>query len=123
MMSKIFRRDSLVENVTVKKKKEKNRVRNSYVNFRVTPEQRKIIEQRIALCGMKKQDFYTESLIHQKITAVGNVKTFDEMRRQIRTIDRHLASVERTDQLDLEVLEALRTILEILDGWEEREGE
>ncbi len=31
-------------------------------------------------------------------------------------IDEHLMNVQKADELDLEVLESLRTILEILDG-------
>lgn len=33
-------------------------------------------------------------------------------------IDRHLQEVERTEELDVEILESLRMILEILDGLE-----
>ena len=31
-------------------------------------------------------------------------------------IDRHLQEVERTEELDVEILESLRMILEMLDG-------
>ena len=45
----------------------------------------------------------------------------------MEAIDRHLLSVQRADELDWKVLESLRAILEILDGFynndEEAEGE
>ncbi len=31
-------------------------------------------------------------------------------------IDRHLQEIERTEELDVEILESLRMILEMLDG-------
>lgn len=33
-------------------------------------------------------------------------------------IDKHLQEVERTEELDVEILESLRMILEMLDGLE-----
>ena len=47
-MAKIYRRDNLVSGVTPKKKNEKNRKRSVIVNFRVTPEEKQLIDERIA---------------------------------------------------------------------------
>ena len=48
-MAKIYRRDNLVSGVTPKKKNEKNRKRSVIVNYRVTPEEKQIIDERIAI--------------------------------------------------------------------------
>ena len=48
---------------------------------------------------------------------MGNVKTFDAIRREMKVIDEHLCQVQRADELDLQVLESLRVILEILNGF------
>ncbi len=48
-MAKIYRRDNLVSGVTTKKKNEKNRKRSVIVNFRVTPKEKKFIDDRIIL--------------------------------------------------------------------------
>ena len=47
-MAKIYRRDNLVSGVTPKKKNEKNRKRSVIVNFRVTSEEKQLIDERIA---------------------------------------------------------------------------
>lgn len=52
---------------------------------------------------------------------MGNVKTFDAIRREMKVIDEHLCQVQRADELDLQVLESLRAILEILNGFYEAE--
>lgn len=121
-MAKIYRRDNLVSGVRPKKKNEKNRKRSVIVNFRVTPEEKQLIDERIALSGLARAEFFINSCMHQKIVTFGNVRTFGEMKRKIIGIDRHLQQIEKSEELNLEVLESLRMILEMLDGLE-REDE
>ena len=56
-MAKIYRRDNLVSGVTPKKKNEKNRKRSVIVNFRVTPEEKQLIDERIAYLDFRGQNF------------------------------------------------------------------
>lgn len=120
-MAKIYRRDNLISGVRPKKKNEKNRKRSVIVNFRVTPEEKQLIDERIALSGLARAEFFINSCMHQKIVTFGNVRTFDEIKRKLARIDRHLQQIEKSEELDIEVLESLRMILEMLDGLE-REG-
>lgn len=115
-MGKIYRRDTLTKNVSPKKKDEKARKRNMILNFRVTPEEKIMIENRIALSGMAKAEYFIQSCLHNEIHTTGNIRTFDEMRKQIKQVDEHLCSVSASDELELEVLESLRTIVEILNS-------
>jgi len=115
-MGKIYRRDTLIKNVSPKKKDEKARKRNVILNFRVTPEERILIENRIALSGMPKAEYFIQSCLHNEIRTTGNIRTFDEMRKQIKIVDEHLCSIATLEELELEVLESLRTIVEILDS-------
>lgn len=114
-MAKIYRRDNLIANVTPKPKSNK-RKRNVIMNFRVTQEEKKLIDDRIALSGLSRADFFIKSCMHQKISTFGNIRTFEEIKRKMVLIDRHLQEVERTEELDVEILESLRMILEMLDG-------
>lgn len=119
-MARIYRRKSLIKN-TNPIVKEKKRKRNLIMNFRVSEEEKEAIENRIALSGLKKQDFFIQSCMHQKIVTIGNVKTFDEMKNKMKLVDQHLLELAEVDELEMDKLELLRTILEILDGleWEE----
>ena len=114
-MAKIYRRDNLIANVTPKPKSNK-RKRNIIMNFRVTQEEKKLIDDRIALSGLSRADFFIKSCMHQKISTFGNIRTFEKIKRKMVLIDRHLQEVERTEKLDVEILESLRMILEMLDG-------
>lgn len=121
-MAKIYRRDNLVSGVVPKKKNEKNRKRSVIVNFRVTPEEKQFIDERIALSGLPRAEFFIQSCMQQKVITFGNVKTFDAIRKKLLVIDEHLQAVEKSEELDLEILESLRMILEMLAGLE-REDE
>ena len=121
-MAKIYRRENLVSGVTPKKKNEKNRKRSVIVNFRVTPEEKKLIDERIALSGLPRAEFFIQSCMQQKVITFGNVKTFDAIRKKLLVIDEHLQVVEKSEELDLEILESLRMILEMFAGLE-REDE
>ena len=121
-MAKIYRRDNLVSGVTPKKKNEKNRKRSVIVNFRVTPEEKQLIDERIALSGLPRAEFFIQSCMYQKVITFGNVKTFDGMKKKLLVIDEHLQAVGKSEELDLKILESLRMILEMLAGLE-REDE
>ena len=56
--------------------------------------------------------------MHQKIVTFGNVRTFDEIKKKLAEIDRHLQQIEKSEELDIEVLESLRMVLEMLAGLE-----
>lgn len=121
-MAKIYRRENLVSGVTPKKKNEKNRKRSLIVNFRVTPEEKQFIDERIALSGLPRAEFFIQSCMYQKVITFGNVKTFDAIRKKLLVIDEHLQAVEKSEELDLKILESLRMILEMFAGLE-REDE
>ncbi len=114
-MAKIYRRSTLISG-TKKKKKEKNRVRNIIMNFRVSPEEKEMIENRIRLSGLAKGEFFIRSCTGQKIVATGNIKTFDAIRESVKEIDKHLLGISMAEELDEGILLELKTILEMLDS-------
>ena len=120
-MAKIYRRDTLVSGVRPKKKNEKNRKRNTIVNFRVAPAEKKLLDERIALSGLARADFFIQSCLHQKVVTFGNVKTFDAIKKKLVAIDMHLQEISKSEELDLEILESLRMILEMFDGLERKD--
>ena len=117
-MTKIYKRNTLVSGVKPKKKDEKKRIRNIGINFRVTPEEKRLLDERIKLAGLHKNEFFIQSCLKQKVVTYGNVKTFDVIKQKLVVIDEHLTRITKSEELDLEVLEALRMILEMLEGLE-----
>lgn len=117
VMDKIYRRPTQSNGTPKKKKDEKARKRNVIMNFRVSPQEKELIEKRIALSGLSKSEFFIQSCMYQKILVKGNVRTYDEMRKQLAVIKEHLSKVESKEDLELDVMESLRMIAEILDSF------
>lgn len=112
-MSKIYRRSTLIKNT--KSKKDKNRKRSVIMNFRVSPEEKELIDKRIELSGLGRADYFIESCMYQKLLVKGNIKTFDAIRKTVKDIDDKLIGLVSVDELDGRTLESLRMVLEILD--------
>ena len=122
-MAKIYRRTTLISG-TKKKKDEKKRKRNIIMNFRVSPEEKQMIEERVRLSGMAKGEYFIQSCMHQKISVLGNIRTFDAIKESVSRLDRKLTELQSVEELDEVTLESLRMVLELLDGiYNKREEE
>ena len=117
-MGKIYRRETLKSNTTPKKKDEKRRKRNVIMNFRVSPEEKDRIEERIALSGLMKSEYFINSCLNNAIVTYGNVRTFEKIKQSMIDIEEHLSRIEQTDELDPVVMEQLLMILELYQGLE-----
>lgn len=114
-MAKIYRRTTLISG-TKKKKDEKKRKRNIIMNFRVSPEEKQMIEERVKLSGMAKGEYFIQSCMYQKISVLGNIRTFDAIKESVSRLDRKLTELQSVEELDEVTLESLRMVLELLDG-------
>lgn len=114
-MDKIYRRSTQLGNATKKKKDEKARVRNTILNFRVSPAEKQLIENRIALSGLPKNKFFIESCLYQAILVKGNIRTFSEIKAKMAEIASAVDKNPNLEELDPELRDSLRTILELLN--------
>ena len=124
-MDKIYRRPTQISGRPKKKKNEKNRKRNTFINFRVTPIERELIEARISATGMTKAEFFIQSCLYQKILVRGNIKSFTEIDHKLAEIAATVSADPDLTDLDLEQAQILKTILEIVDrrfGREKKDG-
>ena len=122
-MDKIYRRPTQLGGTPKKKKNEKNRKRNVIMNFRVSPEEKELIDARIALTGLSRAEFFIESCLYQTILVKGNIRSFSEIKKQVAQIadavDRNL----HLEDLELGQAQMLKTILEIIDRRFRKEGD
>lgn len=58
---------------------DKNRKRNKVVAFRVTPQEYKTLEARIAVSGLKKNKYYIDSCLYGRIVVVGSRQNIDRL--------------------------------------------
>mgnify|MGYP006967370228 CR=1 FL=1 len=89
-----------------------------------SPEEKQMIEERVKLSGMAKGEYFIQSCMHQKISVLGNVRTFDAIKESVSKLDRKLMELQSVEELDEVTLESLRMVLELLDGiYNKREEE
>ena len=116
MKNKIFIRSTMESGRAKKPKDEKARKRNTIINFRVTPEEKTRIEARIAMTGLDKAEFFIESCLYQTVLVKGNIRTFREYDRLMRIIAEKINRENvKLEDMDSELLESMRMVLEILD--------
>lgn len=125
MTDKIYRRTTQSSPILKSNDGKKARKRNVILNFRVTEQERNLIEKRIELSGLKKSDYFIESCLCQKILIKGNIRTSDKMKEQLARIAEALKESEEEDFSDVlsgEDVIALKMILEMLTKIAQKKG-
>ena len=125
MTDKIYRRTTQSSPILKSNDGKKARKRNVILNFRVTEQERNLIEKRIELSGLKKSDYFIESGLYQKILIKGNIRTSDKMKEQLARIADALKESEEEDFSDVlsgEDVIAVKTILEMLTKIAQKKG-
>lgn len=90
---------------------DKNRVRNSTVSFRVSPEERIQLEARIIVSGMPKGEYFIQSLLHQNLCiSVGKYQS-DRLSLEFKKLREAL---EKADNI-ADMTETVKTCIALLD--------
>lgn len=107
-------------NMTAKNLDQKGRFRNCTIAFRVSPEERKALDDRIRLCGFRsKQEYILQSIFHQKIETVGNPLMFTKFRIHLTRILEELERLNDISEVDEELFTPINFMLEILESFQE----
>ena len=117
MADKIYRRTTQPSPILKSDAGKKARKRNVILNFRVTEQEKGLIE--------KKSDYFIESCLYQKILVKGNIRTSDKMKEQLAKIADALKESEEEDFSDVlsgEDVIAVKTILEMLTKIAQKKG-
>lgn len=100
----------------------KGRFRSKTIAFRVSPAEKKAINDRAKLCGYQNmQYFLLDSLLHQQIKAEANPLMLTRFRVQLFAILEELKRIESGNKIDEELFEPLKTMLQILHSFEAKE--
>ena len=103
-----------------KNRDNKNRWRNVTIAFRMSPEENEELDLRVKLCGYQtRQEYIIESVLYQKVTAVGNPLMLVQFRKQLKGIEEELKRLTTLEDADEELFTPIRTMLEILNAFAE----
>lgn len=79
----MFRRHSLDEISKKTRNKEKNRKRNRILNFRASEEEYDLINKKIEISGLKKQDYFLQMLLNHEVKLVSDYRLSDNIAKEI----------------------------------------
>ncbi|MBS6195132.1 MAG: hypothetical protein KH828_06095 [Clostridiales bacterium] len=97
----------------------KGRWRNKVVAFRVSPEEDELLETKVRLSGLTKQDYIISRLLEKEITVVGNPRVYKALRNQMESIYEELRRIAAGEMVDDELLETLQLVAITLNEMKE----
>lgn len=90
---------------------QKGRIRNKIVSFRMSEEKVKLLDRRVLLSGLTKQDYIINSLLGKEIAVYGNPYVFRSLHDELmKLINIYGMKIEDEDDEEIIAL-TLKTIL------------
>lgn len=96
------------------------RWRNKVISFRVSPQENDLLDARVRLSGLTKQDYIIRKISDQAIIVYGNPKIFKALREELRKIYLELVRIENGEKMDSELFQLIQMVLEILNETKEK---
>lgn len=90
----------------------KGRLRNRIVAFRVSPEEGDMIDVKVKLSGLTKQDYIIKKLTDSTVVVQPNPRVYKALKDKLGEVLTELKTKEPTDEL----LETIRLIATTLGG-------
>ena len=101
--------------MTAKNMDKHNRWRSRQVAFRLSPEEADLLDRKVYLSGLTKQDYIIRRLLEKEIVVMGNPKVYKALKNQLSDVLQELKRIEAGAGLSDELLEIIRLIAEIMD--------
>ena len=103
--------------MSLKVKDDKNRWLNKTIAFRLSPEEDEELNKRYKLLGYRtKQNYIIDSVLKNKVVAMGNVEMIYQFRQSLKEILTELKRIDKAEDLDEELTIPIRTMLEIIEA-------
>ena len=98
------------------------RWRNKTVAFRVSPEEGVIIDAKVKMSGLTKQDYIIRRLQEREVVVMGNPRVYKALKEQMADILTELRRIQAGDCINDDLMEIIRTMTLIMDGMKEKHG-
>lgn len=101
----------MVKKMSKKNLDQKGRLRNKIISFRMSIEEAELLDRRVLMSGLTKQDFIVNSLLGKEIAVYGNSYVFRSLQDEhIRFINLYGTKIDN-DADDEMITLALKSIL------------
>lgn len=101
----------------------KGRWRNKTIAFRMSEEERKLLDTQVRLSGLTKQDYIIRRLLCRDIVVQGNPRVYKALRNQMTDIYEELKRLEQCSGENEELLYTIQLIAETMNGLREEKNE
>ena len=98
------------------------RWRNKTVAFRVSPEEGVIIDAKVKMSGLTKQDYIIRRLQEREVVVMGNPRVYKALKEQMADILTELRRIQAGDCINDDLMEIIRAMILIMDGMKEKHG-
>lgn len=88
------------------------RLRNKIISFRVSPEEGELLDAKVKLSGLTKQDYIIKKITDSTVTVQPNPRVYKALKTQLENVLTELQEKEPSDDL----LETIRLINVTLYG-------
>jgi len=102
--------------MSAKSKDAQGRWRSKTVAFRVSPEEDALIEAKVRMSGLTKQDYITRRLTDRSVVVQGNPRVFRGLQTEMRRIAEELKNMEAGAGMDPDLMDRIEFLVSILDG-------
>ena len=98
--------------------KKSNRIRYRTVAFRMSDEEKALLEARVAAAGCQKQDYLIKAVLGQPVRIIGNEALFFRLREVLAAILRELERLDSPAQVGDDNTRNLRVAVELMQSVE-----
>lgn len=92
------------------------RWRNKIVAFRVSPEEDAVIEAKVQMSGLTKQDYITKRLMEREIVVQGNPRVFKGLKKQMLAVLEELERISTGENVSEDLLEIITILNMTMEG-------
>lgn len=93
-----------------------NRWRSITVGFRMSPQENEMLNRKVAMSGLTKQDYITQRLLGWEVVVRPNSRIYKALYEQMREVLTELRNLEDQFLEPDEILETIRMVAFTLEG-------
>ena len=98
-----------------KARDERGRWRNKTVAFRMSEEENRILDTKVSLSGLTKQDYIIRQLLWWRIEVRANPRVYKALRNQMKEILEQLCRITAGETIDPDLVETIWLVADTLN--------
>jgi hypothetical protein len=98
-----------------KARDERGRWRNKTVAFRMSEEENRILDTKVSLSGLTKQDYIIRQLLGWRIEVQANPRVYKALRNQMKEILEQLCRITAGETIDPDLVETIWLVADTLN--------